>query len=116
MDFIRTHKNMAIGVAALAVIVIGYFLFFGGGESENPLTSTRSPQGEAELSIGRELLVTLLELRSLTLDPSLFKDPVFQSLRDFSVPLPPQQAGRRNPFAPLGSDQQSPVPPPATGR
>ena len=29
-------------------------------------------------------------------------DPVFASLTDFGVTIPPQNAGRRNPFAPVG--------------
>ena len=41
-------------------------------------------------------------LRTIDLDNSLFKDPLFVSLSDFGVTIPPAAAGRRNPFAPVG--------------
>lgn len=103
MQFIRSNKRLAFLIAIAALIVIGYVLFRPGGGSENPLTKS-STGGSPPQSIGRELLVTLGDLRLLTLDGSIFTDPVFMSLQDFSVPLPTLPAGRRNPFAPLGSD------------
>ena len=40
--------------------------------------------------------------KSLNLDDSLFKDPIFNNLSDFSIPLIPQEVGRSNPFSPIG--------------
>ena len=54
--------------------------------------------------VGRSTLETLLKLRSLSLDDSLFEDKVFKSLIDFSVELQEQPMGRNNPFAPIGVD------------
>lgn len=103
------NKNVAISLGVAVVLIGGYLMFFGGGEDTNPLTVTSTPSTEQQ-TIGRELLVTLRELRSLKLNGELFNDPVFHSLRDFSVALPLQEAGRRNPFAPLGSDASAPAP------
>lgn len=103
MDLLK-NKTVAIGVVVAILLIAGYLLFMRGGEEQNPLTVS-APTGESQ-TIGRELLVTLRELRSLTLDGNFFTDPIFQSLRDFSVPLPVQTVGRRNPFAPLGVVQQ----------
>lgn len=36
------------------------------------------------------------------LNGNIFRDPVFQSLKDFSQPLPVEDKGRENPFAPIG--------------
>jgi hypothetical protein len=103
MDFLKKNKAILGGLAAIAVAVYVYLNYFSGGSA--PLTAT--PVDDS--SIAGDLLVTLNSLHTLRLDDSLFKDPVFGSLSDFGVTIPPQDAGRRNPFAPLGRS----TPPPA---
>jgi len=71
------------------------------GEEGNVLT-VLEPEGPGA-AVERELLSTLLELRSLRLNEGIFNDPVFHSLRDFGQPLTPQPIGRNNPFAPIGT-------------
>ena len=91
------NKRILGGLAAIVVVGLGYYLWSGSGSA--PLLSTT-----AEISPGsEEVLVTLGKLHTIKLDPSLFTDPVFVSLSDFGVTIPPQNAGRRNPFAPLGT-------------
>lgn len=53
---------------------------------------------------GREILALLADLKKISLDESIFSDPIFQSLKDFSVELAPEPKGRQNPFAPIGKD------------
>lgn len=98
IDFLRANKKTAIVVAIVLLGVLGYVLFFGG-DNGGALVAT-TPVAE---NVGRDLLATLLQLKSLDLDETLFQNPIFQSLRDFGVPIPPQPLGRPNPFAPLGS-------------
>lgn len=102
IDFIRANKKTAAVVAIVLLGVLGYSLFFGGGGGEALVATT--PVAE---NVGRDLLSTLLQLKSLDLDEALFQNPVFQSLRDFGIPIPPQPLGRPNPFAPLGSTTPS---------
>lgn len=72
-----------------------YFTYFSG--STAPLTASSVDQ-----SVSGDLLVTLNSLHTIKLDNSIFGDPVFASLSDFGVSIPAQDAGRRNPFAPIG--------------
>lgn len=102
MDFLKKNKMMLGGIIVVAALVWAYFTYFSG--SSAPLTAT-----DADSSIGGDLLVTLNSISTLRLDDSIFKDPVFQSLSDFGVTIPPQDSGRRDPFAPVGS-----APPPTS--
>lgn len=97
-DFIDSNKWLIGGVLLMGLVVWGYFAFFRG--QEGPLLSGT---GEGEASpISEELLVTLSNLHVIRLDDSIFSDPIFLSLSDFGVTIPPEQVGRRNPFAPVG--------------
>jgi len=88
-------KNMVvIGVFAAAAALLYYFYSSSG---ETPLLS------EAQAPVSQEILVTLGNLRTIRLDDSVFTNPLFISLSDFGVTIPPAAAGRRNPFAPVGS-------------
>lgn len=60
--------------------------------------------GVVSTQAGGEMLALLASMRTIRLDESLFSDPKFQSLQDFSVSLNPEPKGRPNPFAPLGQD------------
>lgn len=91
------NKRVLGGVALVAVLFLGYYLWSGAG-SDTPLLS--DSQGASPLS--QELLATLSKLHTIKLDPAVFSDPVFVSLTDFGVTIPPEASGRRNPFAPIG--------------
>lgn len=98
-------KNNKIILLVLLGIVgfAGYhYMFKKESVPEGSALVVDTPEGEnGEDAIGRELLVTLSKLKSLTLDDTLFKDQVFISLNDFSNPIVPQEVGRNNPFSPI---------------
>ncbi len=109
MGALLRHKGV---LAAIAIIVIAGIWW---GLSQPPATSssviattdasgapitgasTGAPGG------GSGLVETLLALRTVTLSGSIFSDPAFQNLKDFSVAIVPEPAGRPDPFAPLGT-------------
>jgi hypothetical protein len=93
MDFIKKNKATLGGGIILVAAVYVYFTYFSGSSSA-PLT--------AQSPVGSDVLATLGNLHSIRLDNGIFTDPVFVTLSDFGVTLPPQDAGRRNPFAPVG--------------
>lgn len=97
MDIIK-NKLLMGALAAVAVVGLGYYLWSSSASS--PLLSSG---GEGTSPISQEILVTLGQLRTIRLDPGVFTDPTFVSLSDFGVTIPPQNAGRRNPFAPVGA-------------
>ncbi len=106
-ELFAKYKNLLLFIGIVAVLFIGYSVFFGNKETEVLTRAQATDTGESV--VGRELLSTLLELRSITLDEKIFGDEVFRTLVDFSQPILPLPVGRENPFAPLpGSIQANP--------
>ena len=99
--FLTKYKNIVLFIVIGVVLYLGYSYFFGSPSSSPDITSQQVDQN-ANI-VGQDLLSTLLELRSLSLDERIFADRVFQSLNDFSQPITPLPIGRKNPFAPFGS-------------
>lgn len=46
----------------------------------------------------------LQQMAKVTLDDSIFSNQIFQNLKDNTISLSLQQAGRNNPFAPIGNN------------
>ena len=93
MDFLKKNK-LAVGV--LIIGVMGFYLYsISGGGSSAVLTETQTV-------VGADRLATLESVPGIRLDSRVFENPSFKSLSDFGVKIPPQESGRRNPFAPVG--------------
>lgn len=109
------NTKAIIGIVLGIVLVVGAFFLYSsltGGSSQN--TTKLVPAGLApELNnsnststafAGKEFLRTLVNMQSLKLDDSVFSDPAYRTLVDMSVELQTQPKGRKNPFAPIGTD------------
>src|SRR3989344_643089 len=109
---IKTSIIVVIIVAILALV----FVFLTKKEPEQtPLVSvsgdvtTTNPQPNASL-LTQDFLSILLNVKNIKLDDDIFNDPTFSSLSDSSILLTPEGTeGRPNPFAPIGSDPQTPI-------
>ena len=98
MNFILSHKILVIGIALL-VAVFAWFGLSGTGSGSSSLLTTEVISNEGP---EKDLVATLLALRAVKLDASLFSDQAFISLKDFSTQIVPEPVGRPNPFAPIG--------------
>lgn len=90
-------KSLIIGVVVIIVIVIIYFYMSGSSSS----SSNSLLQGEDVSGIGANELMLLNQIKSLHIDTTLFKDPAYTSLVDYTVAITPENVGRPNPFAPI---------------
>jgi hypothetical protein len=100
IEFIKSNKLL---VATLLLIMCGlvlYKVFFLSNDSTPVLTSTTEEGDIASSPASQNLLAVLSSLRTVPLDNTIFSDPTFVSLTDFGVEIPPEPAGRDNPFAP----------------
>jgi len=104
MDLVKQNKFLFV----IAALVIAGFVWYGLSEKKpkEGLLTSESVSG-AQSAAERELLDTLLELRSIQLSGQIFGDPAFGRLQDFSTQIVSEPIGRKNPFAPLGSDSSS---------
>ena len=104
MSFLRENGKQFGLIAILLIATAFVYIFFirdseptgGGIETTTPLgTGTETSD---------EILLLLLDLKTYQLndlDLTVFSDPIFQSLVNFTVPVPPETPGRANPFAPF---------------
>ena len=92
-------KNKWFTEVVVVVVILGIGYYVWSSQGSGPLltdgSTSVSPQSQ-------EILTTLGQLHTIKLDQTIFTNSVFVSLSDFGVSIPPQTAGRRNPFAPVG--------------
>ncbi|TSC86148.1 MAG: hypothetical protein G01um10148_654 [Parcubacteria group bacterium Gr01-1014_8] len=94
-----------IVIGGLAIIV-GVGAWFGlSGDSSSPDLLVTEDFTTAGTASDKDLVATLLQLRAVALEGSIFSDPAFQTLQDFGSQIIPEPVGRLNPFAPLNAGQ-----------
>ena len=96
MNFLLRHK-IVILLVGIGVAGIAWFAMTSSGPT--PLLTTEIVGGGPD----QELVETLLALRSVKLDGTIFSEPAFTQLQDYSQPIIQEPVGRENPFAPLES-------------
>lgn len=96
MKTLSSKKNLIISIVVIVVIaVLGYWYFSSNSSSNEPILSNST------VSSSDTLLSTLNELKSLSLNSSIFTEASFEALTNNTVTLPTVASGRPNPFAPL---------------
>ncbi len=99
-------KTTIIIIGMIVVAGAAYFYFMGGKPTDSGSLAVED-NPEVELAASR-VFSLLNQIKSLKIDGSLFKSQAYQTLRDYTVLIPPQNVGRANPFAPLpGSVNQT---------
>ena len=99
-----SKKTIVIIIIIIVLAVLAYFYFSGNPSASQSDTLEQSGgeqlSQEAEIA-GARVLALLNQISSLKIDVSIFNDPVYKSLVDYSIEIPEQKIGRVNPFAPL---------------
>jgi hypothetical protein len=93
----------------LVIVVIGLLvaggIWYGLSSSSAPSPTASGVATETvQTTEDKELVETLLTLRTVTLDGVIFQDPAFLSLHDYGTQIVSEPSGRSNPFAPLDSN------------
>lgn len=99
-------KNIIVIVVVVLVAMIAMQFL----TSNDTGTSTLSADISSSDSVDAKSIYALLQkMQTVTLTDSIFANSVFQNLKDNSVTFAPQEAGRANPFSPVGSDASIPT-------
>ena len=91
------NKLVLMGLAGVVIAGMVWYSFLR--DDDTALLETQDLTQATE--VDGEIVSTLLQLRAVSLSGTIFSDPAFQGLKDFSTPITPEPAGRPNPFAPL---------------
>ncbi len=94
--FNQTTLMLILGSVAAAFL--GWYLFLRD-TTPAPLLTTQdlTVQGESD----KEVVETLLQLRTISLAGTILSDPAFLRLIDTGTQIMPEPVGRPNPFLPL---------------
>jgi hypothetical protein len=98
MSFILRYKFIILTVAIL-VAGAAWWGLSGSGTSPSLLSTEGGTSGLS--AADQNLVATLLQLRAVKLDGTIFTEPTFRALQDFSTQIVPEPVGRPNPFAPI---------------
>lgn len=107
-SLISSHKKLIIGIIVVVLLFVGYGMFKGGDSSKpstGDLTRTTTSRSASSADVsapGKQFVSQLLAIQNIRFNTSLFQDPAFDYLQDFSRELIEQDVGRENPFAPIG--------------
>ena len=97
-------KNIIVLLVILTFAFVGYYIFVQDNNSQidsvSDTTVTDDMFAKTSLFIERRAV-----LDSITLDTSVFEDPLFISYRNFTLPIFEEPVGKTNPF--LGEDESS---------
>lgn len=92
------NKLVVIILGSLLAAVVGWYVFLRDTTPEPLLTTTDlTVRSDAD----KEVVETLLALRSITLSGTIFADEAFLALTDSGTEIVNEPVGRPNPFAPL---------------
>lgn len=95
------HNKFAIAIVVAVVAVVGWMMLGGGSSTSD----TSVIQGTTQATVGDDLIQTLTTLQGVTLDGSIFSNPLFTSLQDNTRQIVNEPAGRHDPFAPISLSQ-----------
>lgn len=83
----------------------GYLVYFYFGAQQPNVTARDNTPSTSTEEINQKFVQSLAGISTIVLDKSIFSNPAFISLVDYSNPLIPEPTiGRTDPFLPIGVD------------
>lgn len=94
------NKSTIIIIAVAVLAGLAYFYVKGGTPSDTSALLQGTPVGVSGNRAG-QILTLLNQINAIEIDTKIIESPVYKTLQDNTVPIPPQNVGRPNPFAPV---------------
>ena len=96
-----SSKKSTITIIAIIIVAVIAYFYYTGTQTSPDAGSSLSTVSANDQAVGAQVLALLNQIQSLKIDTSLFKDPTYLTLRDYTVAIPSVPVGRDDPFAPL---------------
>jgi hypothetical protein len=94
-------KKIIIPVVIIVAAFFGFKMFFANDDAGNTSLVAES-SSTINFVDGQAILILLNKLNRITLDDSIFTNKLFTNLVSFERPIEDQIIGRKNPFLPIG--------------
>jgi hypothetical protein len=95
----KSSKKPYVIIGIVVVLAACVYFYFQGTSTSN-VTGLLQANGDTP-DVSAQVTALFNQIQSLQIDATLFKDPGYLTLRDYSVKIPVLNVGRVNPFAPL---------------
>jgi hypothetical protein len=95
-------RNKFVLLIIVMVVVAG--AWYGLSSSSAPASTGALTSAGVDTSGDSDIVNTLLSLQAITLSGTIFSDPAYPTLKDFTTAIVPVPAGRPNPFAPISTN------------
>jgi hypothetical protein len=94
-------RNKLVIVVIIIIVIAG--AWYGLSSSSAPAASSDSAltSNATDTSGDSQIVSTLLALQAITLSGTIFTNPAYATLKDFTTPIVPEPTGRTDPFAPI---------------
>jgi len=97
-----------IAIVAIVIVIAGG-LWYGLTSSTSSAPTSALSSSDTDSSGDQSIVTTLLTLQSISLSGSIFSNPAYATLKDFTTAIVPEPAGRPDPFAPLPVSAPAPT-------
>ncbi len=97
---ILNNKFAIIGIIVVVLAGAWYGLASSGGSSSSADTGALTSPS-ADTSGDAEIIQKLNALQSISLTGTVFSNPAYATLKDYTTAIVPEPVGRPDPFAPL---------------
>ncbi len=95
----KTSKLSYLVITLIVAIALLVYFYWSGNQT--PESMTLDEIDNTNQAVGVRVLNLLNEINALKIDTGFFKDPSYQTLRDYTVEIPALPVGRPNPFSPV---------------
>lgn len=95
-------KNNIITI--VLVIMVGMVAFWYLNKTDSTVGYLTADVKTTDSTDAKYIYSMLQKMAQVTLDDTIFANPIFKNLKDNTVSFSPQASGRTNPFAPIGTD------------
>ena len=105
----KSNKTLISGIIIVCAVAVSIYMFSKNSApsgSDSLLQSQATPQANAASA---RILNLRRQIESLKIDTTIFKNPLFVNLKDYTVEIPEVGVGRANPFAPIPGFVEAPV-------
>ena len=94
--------DVLIVLVVPGILALGYYFWKGGSAGSLSFVSftTQALPGDERNDLGAKVKVALDELNAIHFDQSIFDDPAYLSLEDFTPEVATSSIGREYPFSP----------------
>ena len=103
-------RNKLLLIVIIIVVIGG--AWYGLTSSSSGSAAVLSSSGP-DTSGDEAIISSLQSLQAISLSGTIFSDPAYKTLKDYTTAIVPVPAGRADPFAPISAAAQSSVPAPA---